>query len=330
MIAMHRQQVDPTRRSTGLSICMATLLCAGCIELPSFPHASIVDGPRVLAIVAEPPEITPGRDVTLSVLVADAEQVEVEYDVCGLIDSAFGGGAQYGEQNADDCTGQTALLHGSGPTWTIAGDATAPLAENRELLQAVLGRALPTGTLDRVFEQVGIPVIVQATVHADGQTIRAVKRVLLSENPTPNLNPPPPALGVHEAMSDVDRHLEADPSQPWSCRTENGEALSVSVREKLTLTPLVDEQTNEEDWVEQYNVLNARGQLERRTERAYYSWFATAGRFARDVTRAPLRNQVWTAPDTAGEQRLWVVVRDGHGGASACGLAVTVRDAASR
>jgi hypothetical protein len=301
--------------------CACSCMWLGCIELPDFPDASILEGPRVLAVIAEPPEITPGDDVSLSVLVAGAEQVEVEYEICGALDSVFGG-SQYGEQDEDDCSGQTALLRGSGPTWVIPGAALAPLWANRELVGTILGRALPASTLEQIRSTVGIPLLVEARVIADGQTLRAVKRVLLSENPTPHTNPPPPQLRVD------DNAIEADPEASHSCLRADRAPIMVRPQASVRLVPATSAPDDTEGWVERYRVLNSRGELEERTERAFYSWFATAGSFERNITRAPLRNQVWTAPSKLGEHRLWVVIRDGHGGSSACGFDVIVQPSA--
>ena len=80
----------------------------------------------------------------------------------------------------------------------------------------------------------------------------------------------------------------------------------------------------EEPWLEDYQVIDARGELQERTERAFYSWFSTGGEFDQNVTKSPLRNQIWRTPATPGTYPLWLVVRDGHGGASACDLEVEI------
>jgi hypothetical protein len=73
-------------------------------------------------------------------------------------------------------------------------------------------------------------------------------------------------------------------------------------------------------------VIDMRGELHARDEIAFYSWFATGGELREGVTKSPLRNEIWRTPRASGCHTLWVVVRDGHGGASACGVAVTVGD----
>jgi hypothetical protein len=291
---------------------LALPLCA-CIELDEFPEESVVTGPRILAVVTDPPEVTPGAALSISVLVAEAEEVEVEYSVCGAFDGPFGG-MQFGEMDDEDCS-DDALLRGDGSTWEPPREIIDLLWANRELAEAILGGTLPRESIETVLSSVGVPLLVDIAVRADGRELRAVKRVLLSENPNPHTNPPPPAFEFDDIA------VRADPNTPWSCTSE--EPLVARPREDIEIAPATVD--GEEDWVEQYKVINARGEIEDRTERAFYSWFATGGDFDRHVTRSPLRNQIWTAPAEPGRYRLWLVVRDGHGGSSACGIDVRVR-----
>jgi hypothetical protein len=303
----------------------------GCLDLPDFPSSSLVEGPRVLAIVAEPPEITPGAALTVHVLVAESEAFEVEFEICGgALDSAFGGSMQFGEQDEDDCSGERgSFVAGRAESdearraggaavasWTLPAAAIAPVFASGAISEQVLGDALPARTRELIRSSVGIPVLVQATVITEGRRLRAVKRVLLSENAAPHRNPPAPGLAFGRT------EVRAAEDNPWSCASEDGSTLRVPAGGELELAPTVE--NGEEDWLEPYRVLDARGEVQERRERAFYSWYATGGDFDRQVTRSPLRNQLWTAPREAGPHRLWLVVRDGHGGASACGMDVTV------
>jgi hypothetical protein len=186
--------------------------------------------------------------------------------------------------------------------------------ENADLAQTILGGALSAETIDAIRNSVGVPLLIDIAIQADGRELRATKRVLLSENPTPHTNPPPPSFEFGR------REVNADPSEPWACTSD--QPLTAKPGSKIEIAPAVVDGT--EAWVEPYHVINARGEVEERTERAFYSWFTTGGGFESHLTRTPLRNQVWTAPGKSGRNRLWLVVRDGHGGASACGFDVQV------
>jgi len=292
---------------------LATLLlpCA-CISLDDFPSENIVTGPRILAVVTDPPEVTPGSSLSVSTLVANSDDTEIEYRICGTFDGPFGG-AQFGERDDEDC-GDRALLRGSGPTWTVPAEALRAFWDNADLVETILGGTLSAETIDAIRDSVGVPLLIEITAHADGHELRATKRVLLSENPTPHTNPPPPQFKFGR------RDVENDPNEPWTCAGVG--PLTAKPSAQIELAPAVTDGT--EAWVEPYRVINSRGEVEERTERAYYSWFATGGDFASHLTRAPLRNQVWTAPEKSGRFSLWLIVRDGHGGASACGFDVRV------
>jgi hypothetical protein len=300
------------RRALALAV---VLLGTACISLEDFPSESIVTGPRVLAVVTDPPEVTPGHGLTVSTLVVDADDVEIEYRICGTFDSPFGGGAQFGERDDEECA-ERALLRGDGPTWTLPAEVLQAFWDNADLAEAVLGNTLSKETITAIRDSVGVPLLIDITIHADGKELRATKRVLLSENPEPHSNPPPPAFSFGKKGPEV----RGDPEEPWTCTSD--EPLTIEPGKKVELAPAVVD--GDEAWVEPYHIINARGEVEERTERAFYSWFARSGGFESHLTRAPLRNQIWTAPHTAGRSRLWLVVRDGHGGESACGIDVRV------
>jgi hypothetical protein len=87
----------------------------------------------------------------------------------------------------------------------------------------------------------------------------------------------------------------------------------------ITLSPDPDE-----SWVQSYTVFRPDGSgLQTVPEGAYYAWLSTGGGF-RDsgMEQAPAREGVWAPPELAEigsiEVPLWIVVRDGHGGSSAC------------
>lgn len=290
----------------------SSLLLCGCIALEDFPSESIVTGPRVLAVVVDPPEVTPGSALSVSALVVDAKEVEIEYRICGTFDGPFGG-AQFGERDEEAC-GDGALLRGTGPTWTLPPEVLQTFWDNVDLAGTILGGALSAETIETIRTEVGVPLLIDIAIHADGRELRATKRVLLSENPSPHANPPPPQLKYGR------REVRANPDVAWTC--ESDEPLTAKPGAKIEIAPATMD--GDETWVESYRVINARGEVEDRTERAFYSWFATGGDFESHLTRAPLRNQVWTAPRKAGKNRLWLVVRDGHGGESACGFDVRV------
>jgi hypothetical protein len=303
--------------STRRSLLFASALLLGCVDAPDFPDSSLVVSPRVLAIVVEPPEAHPGQDVAVSLLLAGAQSAEVTWRACGGFDS-FAGGGQYGDDEPDEGCGGGGLAFplGEGETVLLPGALSARLFDNLEIAAMILGSTLPEDTVERIRRNVGLPFLIEATVRADGKLIRAVKRVLISERPEPHGNPPPP----HFRVGDVE--VIASGERPFECVAASTDAVRVATNTELELEPVVD--GDEEPWLEDYQVLDLRGMLRDRRETAFYSWFATSGQIGEGTTKSPLRNSTWRTPRDPRCALLWLVMRDGRGGTSACGVQVEV------
>jgi hypothetical protein len=300
-------------------IALAVVPCLlGCIELDDLARPSNVDRPRVLAVVAEPPEINPGSDVELRVMVAGVDDYTVSWSACGVF-SSMGGGSQYNDiPDREGCGGDLTVALGEGDVGVLPGDLSSALFLDLELAADVLGAVLPEGTVEAVRSGVGIPVVVEATVETGDQTLRAIKRVLISEQSTPHTNPPPPHFDIDGI------EIIAAPDEPFTCVAADGEAVRVPADSEVELAPHVD--GDEEPWLERYMIIDARGMTDTRDEAAFYSWFSDGGRLSEEVTKSPLRNELWETPKAPGCYNLWLVVRDGHGGQSACRLPVAVGD----
>lgn len=341
---MTRASRDVLRLLAALALCGLALAASACLNLPDFEDASIIRGPRVVAVFAEPPEINPGQSLELSLMLAGTDpdsEIEVRWSACGSFDGFGGGGGQFGETQADEgCGGALSFDLGEGMTATLPGALTSGLFDNLEVIAMTLGTALPPGVVDQIRKSVGIAFLVEARIRIDGKLVRATKRVLISEREAPHTNPPPPRFmfGVPDGAAIV-----TEPNDPRRCVREDGEPVVVRPGARVELAPLtspvVDDgdgldgtplepdagtPADEETWLETYNILNSRGEVRERKETAFYSWYATGGDLSSGTTKSPLRNNLWTAPRAAGEHTLWLIVRDGHGGTSACELAVTV------
>lgn len=203
--------------------------------------------------------------------------------------------------------GETALLEGT---------------ETARAIEALLSqtRDAPVGTPERVvrqvFEQVGLPVMVEFELRdPDGAIVlEGFKRFFLSSRAERTTNPPPPRFAI------AGRWVRASEDDPLAC-TPAAEPPEVSAGAVVTLAPDEDD----EAWLETYPALDLAGDLIDKRESAFYSWFSTAGDFAFAVTRPPERQVEWIAPDAPGDYPLWLVVRDGHLGTSACRATVSVR-----
>lgn len=284
------------------------LLVGGCIELPDFPPAYLVERPRILAIIADPPEFAPGETVQFSVLVTTEEVQRVQWRLCPGFYSQ--GPSQYDEGIDDEgCAGQLSWPLPDGQRTTLPGELSQQLqvAEISDLPQAVLGVPLSPEVLSRVVQEVGFPLQVEVRVQVGDKTLVGLKRVLVSERVGENSNPPAPHLQIGE--------VEVVAEQGFRCVASTGEPILLPPASSAEMMPLFA--GDEEPWTEPYLVLDAKGQIAERVETPFYTYFTTAGKLSSRTTRAPLRNNVFTMPQS-GCARLWVVQQDGHAGASAC------------
>jgi hypothetical protein len=307
--------------SSIVQLVVPAVLLSACIEVPDFPDGNVVLEQRPLAIIAEPPEARPGQTVELSLMTSRPieDAASVQWRVCGEYFS-FSGGNQYGDgESGEGCNADDPAL-ATGARAQLPGILSAALFANLDLAREVLGGTLPEGTIDLVRTRVGLPLLVEARFEHDDRILRATKRVLVSERTDGNANPPPPRFELGgEAVTVV------DPEQPFECATASG---AVPVVEPDTAVELAPEGKRDEDepWLERYQIIDARGDLQNRTESAFYSWYVTGGDVDPGSTKSPDRDTTWQTPKDEACHRVWVIVRDGHGGTSACGVDVAVGD----
>jgi hypothetical protein len=186
--------------------------------------------------------------------------------------------------------------------------------ENLDLLASRFGQRLRPETLRILARDVGVVLGVGVTMESGGQTMRAYKRVVVSLSPTPNHNPPDPRFRVGTTR------LVPSTAVRDRCEPEDGSALRVRAGQRVQLAP----DAGEESWFEPFRALTATGDFLDRRESAFYSWYATGGSFAQELTRSPTRNNFWAAPQNPGTHTLWLLVRDGRGGSSGCAATVVV------
>jgi hypothetical protein len=297
----------------------ALCACAGDLDPPS-----IVKTPRVLAVVASPPIAPPGEDVEVTAMVVDPEDrpLRLSWTACSRFEALGGNQSlQYSEEAPTEGCVEGAPgvfdLERRGDTGVLRGVLTALVYEDLEALAATYGEGLPPDLLQFVVETSGLPVTIGLTVRTGSyELVRSFKRVLIFTGEPRGTNPPEPRFAVGE------RWVSArDVEEPFVCEPEDGEPIALDAGSDVVLTPDPDD----EAWQEDYRIIDASGAVVDRHEDSYYSWFSTGGSFEEEQTQAPLRDTVWRAPRAAGAYPLWIVVRDGHGGTSACRAQVEVR-----
>lgn len=291
---------------------------AGCTDLGLDPP-SIVRTPRILAIVAEPPESAPGTDVELRALVSVPDEaprpLALHWRVCLDLESVLSEtGFPIDLPGRPQCDEATLP---EGEPFRVDGTRTEALVANVRTL-AELG-----GFDARVFETVlataGFAFVVDVDVlDAEANVlVSGYKRAAVTTRASVTTNPPAPSVRFGEA-------LVVATEEPFVCEPVGGARLRAEVGERVELAPALPDDLDEEPWLETFPVFDYTGGITEGRENAYYSWFATGGSISAETTRPPERAVTWTAPQQAGAHTMWLVVRDGHLGTSACRWRVDV------
>lgn len=263
----------------------AAVLAGGCAQKADLAAASFVDGLRLLAVVAEPPEAAPGDPVTLTATAVDSHgrAVEVSWSACTLPSN--------GEANPG-CT------DGSGAGLAALGSGAAI----DFVMPAIDGAALgpPDATLG-----VYLPIVVHVRAGAD--VVDAVYRLRLrvaallpvgctvgppyGSNCAPNRNP------TIDRIDPIDGGVPVGPDAP-AIVAHDGSSWGLGVHYT-------------DDSSEEY------GNPAPVFERLATQWFATAGSFP-DAPVGGTGVQKFTLdralPAAGGTVDLWAVGHDDRGG----------------
>ena len=280
-------------------VAIALAGCQGALD----QRLAIVREPRVLAIVAEPPEADPEGDVALTALVAGPSGPLAEVPAWSLCDAP----KPPTEDNAisDACLGDASLVPiGTGATVTSTIPMDACLNYGPDVASARFRPRDPDPTggyyqpvradiagLDLAF---GFPRITCDLAAAPGDLAEQYKQMYVA-NVNPTLDP-----------------VALDP---------------VAAGATITLTA---------GWpaaaAESYLYFDPESQmLVTRRESMLLSWFATGGSLAVDASAVDETDPstsvstTWHAPSTPGPAWLWLVLRDSRGGIATQTIAVTVQ-----
>jgi hypothetical protein len=278
-----------------------------------FTSPALVEDPRVLAIVAEAPTVEPGATITLSPIVGGARsEGSFRWTLCVRTESASTGlplssfGAFEPERG---CESRSAIELASpsderAPSFVIP----AGLFEDERVLRTAFGEGLSSVTLRSLADRAGVTVIASVRWSVDGVTTTAFKRVLVRRGER-NTNPPPPVVRV------MGRELR----RPAGALDERCEFVDgMGPMRVVQGARVLFEPDPDESWAESFTILDASGNLVQQQETAFRNWFSTAGQWDFGRSRSPDLNPTWVAPKRAGDVTLWLVLRDGHGGTSAC------------
>lgn len=287
---------------------LCTVLLLGCVP-DAGERASLVDSPRVLAIVADPPEAKPGDTVRFRVLVASPEGTLAEPQAYWALCLTPKPPA---EENAvaEACWARDYQPVG-GPAAEL--DITIP-----EDACALFGPALTSADVrPRDADRTGgyyqpVRVAIPELAAFGFERIRcalpnAAADVSLAYAERYRNNENPTITELHASIAGEPATLEAIPA-----------GASVELRVSFADTAK-----------ERFVVYDPNGQsLEEQVEELRASWFVTSGELSTDVSDedegGPSSSVTWTAPAAEGFATIWVVLRDSRGGADFVELPVTL------
>lgn len=239
------------------------LLLAGGVGCSSdMTPVSLVARVRILAVMSEPPEVSPGQTTNWSALVAvppsEAESITYSFAQCTPADDTC---LEYeealilteGDEDAADLLYQDiATRSGASPVENLYVEVKG---EAISTPQGALSQGSPMAQAEMTFTACDTTLCEGAS--PENGLYTATKRLVLSNNPSPNHNP---RIGQVVLNGDLPLSSETHPI------FKQGEEYSLTV----TLTP---------GSVEHYQIRSPDGELEDRVEEPYVRWFTTAGSF---------------------------------------------------
>lgn len=294
---------------------VVVLLLSGCNA--QFKPETLVDSLRVLAITAEPPEVSPGESAQLDILQLDPSRpggkttvvwvgcepdpIDFNRSACNdtsalLQPTAFAtfppGVRVLGFGNRAGYASAATLFDGLAPEDPVRANGTSG-----PVLGVVIGEEINPTSSDEELR-----VLFGRIERQEVQTVMALTRVTVTERATRNRNPKIAALKVDGVAVPKDARL---PLREGST---------------VTLEPELAEGSRET-----YTLQLPSGPSEK-SETLVVSWYSSAGRFdqaridvstAGSVTKFITPGSTQVPEDTVPEKRtgtLWSVVRDGRGG----------------
>jgi len=289
----------------------ALLLCAGCQS--NFEPASYVNGLRVLAIKAEPPEVAPGESSTLTALAVDTagNTIDNQWSRCNVAPGP-----------SDPAVSLTC----------VSTDAGAPA-----ITQLGSGDRITVTMPQVTAQQLGVPdytfgVFVPFRLRTDGLA-------------TPGIDA---GIGIDEIISfyrlRLATGLEARNTNPRLAGVfvvggtdggadsitplDNAHPLTMASGDKIVLRALIDATS-----IEKFLIVDGdprQGQFTLVEEQPRMLWYATAGSFEHQVTSLNDADTGFAldvhVPDVLPAAiTLWVVVHDERGGTDFLQRSITVR-----
>jgi hypothetical protein len=308
-----------------------TSLLAGCTpELDD--RAFQIAGPRLLAIAATPAEAEPKASVTFRALYVDAQGARDAGDLAWAFCTARKPLTEQGTVSSECVRASgpdlAALGSGAAITGALPYDGCRLFGPDRPAPMdgEPVGRAVDPDPSGGFYQPVRLRV-------SDGDVFTAIGAARLScgisgatpeqsvdfvKRYRPNENPAIAALAIARAGSSTMIAPDAPGADAGATVARGEQVILRAAWESCPIGATPESCAGSEQYVwfdPEARVVSLRREAIR------VSWFTTAGALATDSTglaedeadRADTDN-TWTTPDTAGEARLWLVVRDDRGG----------------
>jgi hypothetical protein len=317
---------------------LALFLASGCV--PDFDDdLSLVTAPRVLAVKAEPAEAKPNETVALSALVVDpdpqAGPAQAKFALCLARKPLTELGPVSPACLAEPTSGSSALMalgEGDGVSATLPSDACRLFGPSRPEPKEgePAGRPVDPDPTGGYYEPVTVRVeeardlaVGAIRILCPLPAVTQAQSIEFSSGYRPNRNPEISTLTLVQG------------SESTTLTADSASAV-LAPGERVTLRVGWPECPSEPDGqcagAESYLWFDPDSRLiAARRESIRVSWFASDGKFENERSgREESEFQTdaentWTAPTTAGEVRLWTVIRDARGGQSWQAFRIEVR-----
>lgn len=268
-------------------VLLLALAGTGC-EPALVDRTSLIDSPRIIAVIAEPPEAAPGAMVQLRAVIAGASGAAPRWAACNLP-------RPFSQNQAvdSDCVSALSSATATGETFTFA------VLPN---VCRVFGPDAPSGGVrprdpdatGGYYQPVGVeldaPVFAFERLSCSPAGVSFDVAQAYRQQARPNLNPSF-QLTTDAPKAGAAIEVRAD----WSAAPE----------ERFVMIDPVS------------------AQLVTATERYDVTWFVTAGEL--DSARSSSGTTRWTLPSQPGEGTLWAVLRDSRGGVAVQSLMLSWR-----
>ncbi len=263
----------------------------------------LVDRLRILAVVAEPPEVEPGDLATFTALVPGPADVPDQVRIwlaCPPVlgsETTFAASCSLDPSALSDTAtvpdGFIGLEPGLPPSWRVPDDALdglAPEDEEEGAYATIQVMSLPSTAIEDLSADIDFTEVETGT-----------KRLVVSRAQTPNANPWFDDFRVEGVSIPEGTTVEVDPNQPYEIEVVLPDAA-----------------------IETYLYVNSQGFTEERIEEPYVAWYADGGEIDEHFTLHPYLQSSWVSP-ASGSGSWWAVGRDRRGGMTWLERSWTVR-----